>query len=85
MADIYFFCLLIHECGPKVGGVFYFLYTLGKLAKRGGGWLPSGATRGCYPQGLLELSEILAQEKIRLGEVAKEACILIRCRDDLPP
>ena len=23
--------------------------------------------------------------KNRLGEVAKEACILIRCRDDLPP
>ena len=30
----------------KVWGVFYFLYTLGKLAKRGGGWLPSGATKG---------------------------------------
>ena len=29
------------------------------LFKRGGGWLPSGATRGCYPQGMLELSEIL--------------------------
>ena len=31
----------------KIRGVFYFLYTLGKLAKRGGGWLPSGATKGC--------------------------------------
>ena len=41
-----------------VGGVFYFLYTLGKLAKRGGGWLPSGAIEGCYPPGMLELSEI---------------------------
>ena len=41
------------------GGVFYFLYTLGKLAKRGGGWLPSGAIEGCYPPGMLELSEIL--------------------------
>ena len=30
----------------ELGGVFYFLYTLGKLAKRGGGWLPSGATKG---------------------------------------
>ena len=40
-------------------GVFYFLYTLGKLAKRGGGWLPSGAIEGCYPPGMLELSEIL--------------------------
>ena len=39
--------------------VFYFLYTLGKLAKRGGGWLPSGAIEGCYPPGMLELSEIL--------------------------
>ena len=35
-------------------------YTgLGKLAKRGGGWLPSGAIEGCYPPGMLELSEIL--------------------------
>ena len=49
--------------GQTAGWVFYFLYTLGKLAKRGGGWLPSGATRGCYPQGLLELSEILVQGK----------------------
>ena len=48
-------------CGLAPRGVFYFLYTLGKLAKRGGAWLPSGATRGCYPQGLLELSEILAK------------------------
>ena len=41
------------------GSLFYFLYTLGKLAKRGGGWLPSGAIEGCYPPGMLELSEIL--------------------------
>ena len=41
------------------GGVFYFLYTLGKLAKRGGGLLPSGAIEGCYPPGMLELPEIL--------------------------
>ena len=41
------------------GGEFYFLYTLGNLAKRGGGWLPSGAIEGCYPPGMLELSEIL--------------------------
>ena len=44
---------------PIRRGVFYFLYTLGKLAKRGGGWLPSGAIEGCYPPGMLELSEIL--------------------------
>ena len=28
------------------GGVYYFLHTLGESAKRGGGWLPSGATKG---------------------------------------
>ena len=38
----------------KRSGKFYFLIQLGKLAKREGGWSPSGATRGCYPQGLLE-------------------------------
>ena len=38
-------------------GVNYFLIQLGKLAKRGGGWLSSGATSGRYPH--LELSEIL--------------------------
>ena len=36
------------------GVVIYFCFW--KIAKRGGEWLPSGATRGCYPLGMLELS-----------------------------
>eukprot|EP00493_Phyllostaurus_siculus_P023959 UN24296 len=35
---------------------FHFYFYHRKIAKRGGGWLPSSATRGCYPLGMLELS-----------------------------
>ena len=54
-----FVCDFVFYKGVLGERVFYFLYTLGKLAKRGGGWLPSGAIEGCYPPGMLELSEIL--------------------------
>ena len=69
----------LHPIPPQdLGEVFYFLYTLGKLAKRGGGWLPSGATRGCYPQGLLELSEILISWKKEIQKENQESeCLTV--------
>ena len=66
-----------------MGGVNYFLIQLGKLAKRGGGWLPSDATRGCYPLGLLELSEILAKSwgvvaTTSLGKIIESLVLVAR-------
>ena len=37
------------------GGVVIY-FCIWKIAKRGGEWLPSGATRGFYSLGMLELS-----------------------------
>ena len=37
-------------------------HNLKKIAKRGGGCLPLGATRGCWPLRLLELSEIFTNQ-----------------------
>ena len=42
-----------------VWGVFYFLYDLEKLAKRGGGGYPQALPKVFNLQILLELSEIL--------------------------
>ena len=45
-------------------GVKYFHHR--KMAKRGGEWLHSGATRGCYPQGMLDLSCRRVEKKKRV-------------------
>ena len=43
----------------RLEGVFYFLYNLGKLAKRGGGGYPQALPKVINLQGMLELPEIL--------------------------
>ena len=44
---------------PNGEGGKLFSYKAWKDSLSGEVWLPSGATRGCYPHGMLELSEIL--------------------------
>ena len=62
---------------------------MGKIAKRGGECLPSGITRGSYPQGLLELSEKFTGQNtpwLAAGcgsglALAKSSSIKIYCND----
>ena len=51
---------------------FFFYFYHRKIAKRGGGWLLSGATISCYPQGMLDLScrRLSRKEKMCRGMVA---------------
>ena len=40
----------------KTSGGPLYSFSFFKVSKAGREWLPSGASRGCYPQGMLEMS-----------------------------
>ena len=49
-----------------LGGVFYFLCNLGKLAKRGGGGYPQALLKVINLRRMLELSKLLVLLRIPL-------------------
>ena len=56
---------------------YYYSYHR-KIAKRGGEWLPLGATRGCYPKGILDLScQMLSRKNVLEGWCTGPAAVIV--------